>query len=88
MGVGTPEVRSGYLIARNAVEPRHSRWIWQETARRDIESGAQATFALLRFDSSEWVGKLDVPTLVMIPTRDFLVPPRWQYAAGRADPKL
>ncbi len=79
MGVGTPEVRSGYLIVRHAVEPRHARWVWQETARRDIESGAQATFALLRFDSTEWVGKLGMPTLVMVPPRDFLVPPRWQY---------
>lgn len=79
MGVGTPEVRSGYLIARHAVEPRHARWVWRETARRDIESGAQATFALLRFDSREWIGKLGIPTTVIIPTRDFLVPPRWQY---------
>ena len=78
-GVGTPEVRSGYLIARGAVEPRHARWMWRETQRRDVESGAQATFALLRFDSRPWVGKLGVQTLVVVPTADFLVPPRWQY---------
>lgn len=79
MGVGTPEVRSGYLIAQKAVAARHARWVWRETARRDVESGAQATFALLRFDSRDWVGKLDLETLVMIPQRDFLVSPRWQY---------
>lgn len=85
-GVGTPEVRSGYLIARHAVEPRHARWVWRETQRRSVEGGAQATFALLRFDSREWIGKLDMPTLVLIPTSDFLVPPPWQYEMAAAIP--
>lgn len=85
-GVGTPEVRSGYLIARHAVEPRHARWMWRETQRRSIESGAQATFALLRFDSREWIGRLDVPTLVLFPSSDFLVPPQWQRDLAAAIP--
>lgn len=85
-GVGTPEVRSGYLIARHAVEPRHARWMWRETQRRSVESGAQATFALLRFDSREWVGRLDVPTLILIPSSDFLVPPKWQEEMAAAIP--
>lgn len=87
-GFGTPEVRSGYLIARGAIEAQHARWVWRETLRRDVESGAQATFALLRFDSTDWVGRLDVETLVVIPTNDFLVPPRWQYALADAIPTV
>ncbi len=78
-GIGTPEVRGGFLIARGAVRPEHARWVWRDNLRRDIESGAQATFALLRFDSTGWVGKLDQPTLVIVPKKDFLVPPSWQY---------
>lgn len=85
-GVGTPEVRSGYLIARHAVEPRHARWMWRETQRRNVESGAQATFALLRFDSTDWIGKLDVPAMVIVPGNDFLVPPHWQYQMASAIP--
>lgn len=85
-GVGTPEVRSGYLIARHAIEPRHARWMWRETQRRSVESGAQATFALLRFDSREWVGRLDVPTLILIPSSDFLVPGKWQEEMAAAIP--
>lgn len=85
-GVGTPEIRSGYLIARHAVRPEHARWIWRDTQRRDVESGAQATFALLRFDSRAWIGKLGVTTLVMVPTADFLVPPRWQYELAASIP--
>ena len=89
-GIGTPEIRGGYLIARRAVKPEHARWIWRDTLRRNVESGAQATFALLRFDSSDWVGKLGVPTMVMVPGADFLVPPRWQYelAASIPDARL
>jgi pimeloyl-ACP methyl ester carboxylesterase len=87
-GVGTPEIRSGYLIARHAVRPEHARWIWRETQRRDLESGAQATFAMLRFDSRDWIGKLDVEAMVMVPTSDFLVPPRWQYELASAIPDV
>lgn len=78
-GSGTPEVRSLYLLATKAVEPRHARWLWEETHRRDPDAGAQAAFAMLRFDSRDWIGRLGVPTTVVIPTRDQLVPPAWQY---------
>lgn len=87
-GVGTPEIRSGYLIARHAVRPEHARWIWRDTQRRDVESGAQASFALLRFDSRDWIGRLGVPTLVIVPTADFLVPPRWQYELAASIPDV
>jgi 3-oxoadipate enol-lactonase len=85
-GLGASEVRSGYLITRGAVNREHARWIWRETSRRDVESGAQATFAMLRFDSSDWVGKLNVDTLVVIPTADFLVPIPWQHELAGAIP--
>ena len=78
-GLGTPEVRSLYLRWSGAVEERHARWLWEETHRRDADAGAQATMALLRFDSRPWVGSLEAETLVIIPTKDKLVPPAWQY---------
>lgn len=85
-GFGAAEVRSGYLIARGAVRPEHARWMWRETLRNDVESGSQATFALLRFDSRDWVGKLDLETLVVIPSSDFLVPTKWQHDLAEAIP--
>lgn len=85
-GFGTSEVRSGYLIARRAIRPEHARWVWRETQRRDVESGAQATFALLRFDSRDWVGKLGSETMVIVPSNDFLVPPSWQHELAEAIP--
>jgi pimeloyl-ACP methyl ester carboxylesterase len=89
-GLGTPEVRSGYLLATGAVEERHARWLWEETHRRDVEAGTQATLALLRFDSRSWVGRLGVETMLIIPTKDQLVPPAWQYelAASLGSPEI
>lgn len=78
-GLGTPEVRSGYLLATGAVEQRHARWLWEETHRRDVDAGTQASLATFRFDSRPWIGKLEMETLVVIPTADQLVPPAWQY---------
>lgn len=78
-GLGTAETRVSYLLATGAVDRRHARWLWDESHRRDAESGAAASFALFRFDSTEWIGRLDIPALVVIPLSDQLVPVRWQY---------
>jgi pimeloyl-ACP methyl ester carboxylesterase len=85
-GLGTPEVRSSYLRITGAVEERHARWLWEETHRRDVDAGAQATLALLRFDSRPWIRRVEVETLVVIPTVDVLVPPAWQYELAAALP--
>lgn len=77
-GLGTPEVRSGYLLSTGAVEARHARWLWEDTHRRNSDAGAQATLAAIRFDSAAWLGKLTVPTTVIVPGRDMLVPVPWQ----------
>lgn len=78
-GLGTPEVRTGYLLATGAVKQRHARWLWEENHRRDVDAGAQATLALLRFDSRAWIKRLDIESLVVIPTKDQLASPSWQY---------
>ena len=89
-GTGSAEVRALYLLGTRAVERRHARWLWEETHRRDIEAGAAASFALLRFDSATWIGTLSQPALVIIPLKDQLVPTRWQYdmAAALREPRV
>jgi pimeloyl-ACP methyl ester carboxylesterase len=77
-GTGTPEVRAAYLLAVHAVDPKHARWLWEETHRRDPDAGAAASLALFRFDSRNHLDEILAPTLVVIPTRDQLVPPSWQ----------
>ena len=78
-GTGTPEVRSAYLLAVGAVDRRHASWLWEESHRRDPDAGAAASFALLRFDSRPWLPQLRLPALIIIPTKDQLVPKTWQY---------
>jgi pimeloyl-ACP methyl ester carboxylesterase len=89
-GLGTPEARSGYLLATGAVEARHARWLWEETHRRDVEAGAQASLALFRFDSRPWIGRIKPEAMVIIPTKDQLVPPAWQYdlAGALGNPEI
>lgn len=89
-GIGSPEARAAYLLAVGAVDRRYSRWLWEETHRRDPEAGAASSFALLRFDSRAWIGSIAQPALVVIPSRDQLVPVRWQYdlAARLADARV
>ncbi len=87
-GVGTPESRALYLRWTGAVDARHWRWLWEETHRRDPDAGAASSWALLRFDSTPWVGRLAVPALVVIPARDQLVPPPWQYALASRLPDV
>jgi 3-oxoadipate enol-lactonase len=77
-GTGTPDVRAGYLLAVGAVEPKHARWLWEETHRRDPDAGAAASLALFRFDGRPHLSRITAPTLVVIPTGDQLVPPDWQ----------
>jgi len=87
-GLGTPEARTGYLLGMGAVKKDHARWLWGETHRRDVDAGAQATFALLRFDSRPWIGRLGLPAMVVIPTEDLLVPPQWQYELASLIPEV
>jgi pimeloyl-ACP methyl ester carboxylesterase len=77
-GTGTPDVRAGYLLAVGAVEPQHARWLWEETHRREPDAGAAASLALFRFDGRPHLASITAPTLVVIPTRDQLVPVSWQ----------
>ncbi|HJR86088.1 MAG TPA: alpha/beta hydrolase [Acidimicrobiia bacterium] len=82
-GTGTPEVRTAYLLSTGVVAREHGRWLWEETHRRDPDAGAQASRALFRFDSRAWLPTLRVPTLVVIPERDQLVPAKWQREMAR-----
>ncbi len=49
--------------------------VYREFAGHDPSSVSQATYALSGFSSHDWVGDVDVPTAVVVTTRDELVPP-------------
>jgi pimeloyl-ACP methyl ester carboxylesterase len=72
------------------VAAEHEAWLWENLRHRDATLYYEAGHAAWRFDSRPWVGRLAVPTLVIIPTRDQIVLPRTQYelASLLADPEI
>jgi len=46
----------------------------------------QAADAVARFSSHDWIGDVDVPTAVIVTTRDDLVPPARQYKLAASIP--
>lgn len=57
-----------------------------ELAGHDPRSLVQATHALSGFSSHDWIGGVDVPTAVVVTTRDELVPPARQRKLARSIP--
>jgi len=84
--VVAPRLAHRYLLATGAVPSHHSSWLWESLLDRDVDLYYQAGFAILRFDASKWVGKIQVPTLSIIPTSDQLVPASRQRQTAAALP--
>ena len=62
------------------------RWLAAEVASTDRRRAAQAGLSLARFDSSEWIGQVDVPHAVVVTTRDAAVVPARQRRLASALP--
>ena len=84
--LGLPRLTHRYLLRVGAVEERHAAWLWDQLLDRDPDLYYESGFAILRFDFSDRIKFVDLPTLVVIPTRDQLVLPRLQYATAAAIP--
>ncbi len=63
-----------------------SNWATSEVARHDWRSVLEAGKAIGAFSSSQWVGEIDVPTAVLVTTRDSVVPTRRQLRLLSAIP--
>ena len=72
--------RSGmnYATARWTANGNAADWAAIEWSRHDPSALIQAGLALGRFDSTEWVGSIDVPTAVVMTELDTTVPTRRQ----------
>jgi len=81
-------LRTRYLLRVGAIEPEHALWFYTQHRNRDVDAYWEAGATLGRFDSRDWVGRLDVPSLVIIMCNDQLWPPSFQYdlAARLKDP--
>lgn len=67
------------LQRSGGIAPEHLRWLRTSLMRRDPTLYYEAGHAALRFDARPWVGRIRVPTMVIIPTRDQVVVPAAQY---------
>jgi 3-oxoadipate enol-lactonase len=61
-------------------------WAMDEFARHDPRSVLQAAGAIGRYDSTDWIGGVDIPTSVVVTTGDQAVPPLRQFRLARAIP--
>lgn len=59
-------------------------WAVAEVRRHHPAAILECAATLARFSSGAWIGGIDVPTAVVVTTRDVLVPPRRQRALARA----
>ncbi|MDH3623362.1 MAG: alpha/beta hydrolase [Myxococcales bacterium] len=84
-----PKLVLGQIIeamVRDIPTPGARDYVRKEMSGSDPASLAQATRALLRFSSRNWVSNIAVPTAVVVTTRDKIVPTRRQYALAAAIP--
>jgi len=68
-----------YMVMTGTVPARYGRWYRETTLDRDSDLYYEAAFAVINFDSRQWVGRLDLPALVIISVKDQLVPVSSQY---------
>ena len=63
-----------------------ARWAAEESEAGDPIDYLQAAAALNLYDASAWIGSVDVPTAVIVTTRDTTVRPERQRAMAAAIP--
>lgn len=66
--------------------PEAAQFVRDEMAGTDPSTLMQAVRALIRFSSHDWLADINVPTAVVVTTRDELVPPSRQYKLAEAIP--
>lgn len=74
--VPTPVSTSGSL----------GRWAAAEIRRHQPRALLEALLEIGAYDAGSWIGRIDVPTAVVLTTHDGAVPPIWQLRLARAIP--
>ena len=67
-------------------DPATARWARAQLSRTTLATTISATHAVCGFTSDRWLSQVDVPTAVVITTRDRVVPPGRQLKLARAIP--
>ena len=67
-------------------DPATARWARVQMRRTTLATAISAVRAVCEFTSHTWIGEVDVPTAVVVTTRDRIVPPSRQMKLARAIP--
>jgi pimeloyl-ACP methyl ester carboxylesterase len=84
-----PSLAQDRLLQRMLARIEHPELrerVHREFEGHDPAAVLQATHALSRFASHDWIGDVDVPTAVVVTTRDELVPPQRQRRLAASIP--
>jgi 3-oxoadipate enol-lactonase len=65
-------------------EPGLADWAQRQLQLRDPRAVLQAAVELGRYSAGDWIAEIDVPTAVLVHTRDHVVPPRRQLELASA----
>jgi pimeloyl-ACP methyl ester carboxylesterase len=67
-------------------DPATARWARAQLRRTTLATAISAISAVCEFSSHSWISQVDVPTAVVVTTRDRVVPPSRQLKLARAIP--
>jgi pimeloyl-ACP methyl ester carboxylesterase len=70
----------------SAMGRRMPAWAWDEMRRTNPVAALGAVAAIGRFSSHEWIGEVDVPSAVVVTTRDHFISPVRQRKLAAAIP--
>jgi 3-oxoadipate enol-lactonase len=67
-------------------DPVTASWAYAQLSRTPLATALSAVQAVCEFTSDSWIGQVDVPTAVVVTTRDRVVPASRQLRLARAIP--
>ena len=76
----------GERMLENVQDPGRRLALKEQLAPTEPASVIEAAAALARFDSSDWLGDIDVPASVVLTLRDEHIPAQYQAAMAEAIP--
>ena len=76
----------GMALLGHIDDPATARWARTQLSRTTLATAVSAVQAVSEFTSHSWIGQVDVPTAVVVTTRDRIVPVSRQLKLARAIP--
>jgi pimeloyl-ACP methyl ester carboxylesterase len=76
----------GTALLGRVDDPATDRWARGRLSRTTVATAVSAIQAVCGFTSASWISQVDVPTAVVVTTRDQIVPPDRQLELARAVP--